>query len=316
MRQAAFRASSLVDLATYPPEARLFERVDQPIVAATFLVGREWPQTATMRVFDQQQKLKATHQIPIDAIRRADESWRIPVAFGQGTINLDDRFAHLPTFRSLEGQGNSDLWAGRELDETRLVDKLVSTGTAAFVKGRMINRHRIVTAPAFFVRDDFIAAAKWIDQPRLVWRDVARSSQERRMIGCMIPGGWIAGNSLHVACFRDNSVRRLSALYGVMMSLVFEFQVRSIVSTGHMSLGAVRRAKIPVLRESDINKLYRMVSGVLKRSQGDDDLEVAVARMYNLNRDDFSAVLDAFPKLSREKRCALLASDLWTRTID
>ena len=75
------------------------------------------------------------------------------------------------------------------------------------------------------------------------------------MIGTIIPAGWVAGNSLHVAYYRDGDPVRLRALYAVLSSLVFEFQVRCRLATGHMSLGIVRSSRVPTLNDGWIRLL-------------------------------------------------------------
>ena len=141
-------------------------------------------------------------------------------------------------------------------------------------------------------------------------RRFAIFEQSRRMIGAVIPPGWVAGNSLHVAHFHGTDLARLHALHGILSSFVFEAQVRLRLTTGHMSLGIVRRAHLPDLTSSVINAVYSAVSKALK-SDGAATLEVAVARAYGLGREDMADLLARFPKIASTEREAILAERLW-----
>ena len=131
------------------------------------------------------------------------------------------------------------------------------------------------------------------------------------MITGLIPSGWIAGNSLHVACYRDGCLRRLHALYAVMSSFVFEFQVRARLSTGHMSLGVVRTAKVPFFSPRLTERLGQLTRHVLHDSEVEPILEAEVAAAYGLGRDQFALILDEFPKLDSRHRNKMLSKSLW-----
>ena len=203
------------------------------------------------------------------------------------------------------------MWAGRELDETRVAQKLCESGTNLFVKGRHITRHNPSKDTEFSVIPEFVPEKPSIKCHRVVWRDVARSSQARRMIVGMIPPNWVAGNSLHVAFFRDDDVFRLKALYAILSSYVFEFQVRTRLSTGHMSLGVVREGRLPNLTPSLVDKLAAVTSKVILDKKQHAKYEVTVAKSYGLSRENFAEIIDAFPKLDPDERIALLNPQLW-----
>jgi hypothetical protein len=135
------------------------------------------------------------------------------------------------------------------------------------------------------------------------------------MIGTVIPAGWVTGNSLHVAHFRDGDPERLRALHGVLSSFAFEYQVRSRLATGHMSLGVVRQAHIPKMGPLQLRTIAAAASQVLadRTPEGEARLEVNVAQAYGLGRDEFAAIVDQFAKLESAERNLLLSKSFWPR---
>ena len=313
IRRKALTANNLVDVASYPSEARLFERVDQPVVALTMRVGGRTSSTGRIRSFDADRLPAGKETISLDPGQLEARGWTIPTGRRSGADELADRFIGLPTLQSFEGEGASDLWLGRELDETRIVEKVTSGSRHPFVKGRMIGRHGVVERPTMSVRSDLCAGFHSAGRPRAVWRDVARATSKRRMIGTVIPAGWIAGNSLHVACYRDGDLRRTTALHALLSSLVVEAQVRNRLTTGHMSLGVVRQTRIPDLDDDLIERLSTLANRVLEGGGvvAEQRLEVAVAKAYGLDRQDMARLLSDFPKLDESERSGLTNSKAW-----
>ena len=182
--------------------------------------------------------------------RRLDEnSFIVPLQFGLTVMRMQAAWQHLPKFNEIESHEADGLWAGRELDETGHKKFLAKTGDYLFMKGRMVKRFGIAESPTRFVGRGGPRIPKSADHHRLVWRDVARPNQKRRMHATIIPPGIVTGNSLNVAYFRDGNLLRLKALLAVMNSLVFEAQVRSRLATAHISLGTVREVHIPHLTD-------------------------------------------------------------------
>lgn len=311
MRKSVLHRTQLIDLAAYPSEARLFARVDQPVVAATFVARPARALNAALRLFDAERREKSSRRLQMSMEELEAADYALPVGFGADTPALLSLFSGMPRFRDLEGEGPTSLWAGRELDETDLSSKLQRSGAHPFVKGRMIMRHGFAEAPMQSVAPEFARVFRSPSYERLVWRDVSRPSQRRRMIGTIIPAGWVAGNSLHVAHFRDGSAERLRALHAVVSSLVFEFQVRCRLATGHMSLGIIRMSKIPPLTSNMVRVLAAAARQVLRNPQSEAILEVKVAQSYGIRRDDFAAILGQFPKLEAADHDRLLAKALW-----
>jgi Alw26I/Eco31I/Esp3I family type II restriction m6 adenine DNA methyltransferase len=309
LRRSAFTRCRLVGMAAYPAEARLFDRVDQPVVSVTMAADGQTGGTARLRLFDAALRKKSVVDIVGDE-KLAARGYSICVGFGAASGDILDLLRPFPKLRDFEGSGGNDLWLGRELDETRLSEKLTSGCEFPFVKGRMVNRHSIVEAPTRSVRAEFANRLESVARPRAVWRDVSRASQKRRMIGTVIPKGWVAGNSLHVGCYWDGNHNRTYALQGILSSLLLEFQVRCRLATGHMSLGVVRDAHVPKLDEQLASRLAEEAKRVAAGSAA-DGLEVLVAHTYGFGREAFARVLESFEKISGEERERLLDKRLW-----
>ena len=150
---------------------------------------------------------------------------------------------HLSPLQRLDdlcGDEPDALWLGREWDETGYQRFTAATGTIPFVKGRAVSRYAVLDSFKEFVSDSSRALPVSVSHARLTWRDVSRRSQVRRMIATLLPAGCVTGNSLHVGYFKDDDTDKLHALLGIINSLPFEFQLRSKLGTGHVSLGSVR----------------------------------------------------------------------------
>ena len=313
MRRKAFGLNRLVDAAVYPAEARLFERVDQPVVALTMRSGGGACGDGRIRSFSSDRVQSGEQLIKLDRQAMEVRGWTIPVGRPSGADELMGKFINLPTLQEWEGEGASDLWLGRELDETRIVEKVTAGDQYPFIKGRMIQRHEVVEAPTMSVRPTLCASFHSANKPRAVWRDVARATSKRRMIGTVIPPGWIAGNSLHVACYRDGDSKRTAALHALLSSFVVEAQVRSRLTTGHMSLGVVRQARVPVLHCGLVERLSPLADRAMNGgcASAEYRLEISVAKAFGFNREDFARLLDDFPKLDHVERQALTNAEVW-----
>lgn len=301
------------DLAFYAAEARLFENVDQ---ASITIVASRTAQDGTAPVLSTYGKDLSKNSLSMssDDWRNLDEgSFIVPLQFGLAVVKLQAAWRHLPKFRDLESQELDGMWAGRELDETGYEEFLSDSGDYLFLKGRMVKRFGIAEPPIRFVSRRGPQIPKSADHYRVAWRDVARPNQKRRMHAAIIPPGIVTGNSLNIAYFRDDNLPRLKALLAVINSLVFEAQVRSRLATSHVSLGSVRDVHIPLLDNgSVVNTLASLAdeadtgdSAVLNR------LEVEVAQLYGLRRDDMAELLRSFAKIEDDEVKELLSMPEW-----
>ena len=313
LRRWIFNNHDVCDIAYYAAEARLFENVDQPSITLTASPGASTSTAPALTAYHRERQKKHVKISARDWRGLVESGFVFPLRFDSGLIQAQSKWNHLHRFIELEGLGAHDLWAGRELDETDHQSFLDKNGDIAFVKGRMVKRFGMAEMPSQFVRRDGPRIPTSATHHRIAWRDVSRPSQKRRMHATIIPPDWVSGNSLGVAYFRDDDLDRLKALLAVMNSLVFEAQVRGRLATAHVSLSTVRQARVPDLSDRKIIK--RLAGLVDKLIAGEEAistvLEVLVAQLYGLSRDEFGLLLGSYDKLTEEEIHTLLSSREW-----
>lgn len=317
LRTWAFSEYCVHDLALYVAEARLFDNVDQPSITFVAAKTAQNGTAPVLSIYDKQLNHRAATLTSKDWAALSNDGFVIPLQFGIELVPVLSRLRRFPKFKSLEGSGAQGLWAGRELDETGHQNYLSSHGKYLFLKGRLIGRYSIVEEPTQYVRADGPRVPPSADHCRLAWRDVARPNQMRRMHTTIIPSGWVTGNSLGVAYFRDGDTNKLAALAAVMNSLIFEAQVRTQLATAHISLGVVRECHIPDL--NDAHLVSRLAMLVSRSLQGDKaamaEIEIEVARAFSLTADDVALIVCSFPKIpDAEKQDLIQRAELQLRS--
>lgn len=313
LRVWLYAEHEVCDVAYYAAEARLFERVDQACVTFVAKPGARTNHAPRVTLYNRERVSQAVRLSPADWEAVQADGFVLPVQFGLGLLHLRAKWKGLLRFHDLENQGGDGLWAGRELDETNHAAFVGRSGKHPFIKGRMVARFGMAEEPKQFVRRDGPKVPNSVAFHRIVWRDVSRPNQKRRLQATVIPPGWVTGNSLHVAYYRDGDLERLHALLGIVNSLVFESQARAYLATGHVSLGVVRRVHVPDLSNKGI---VGLLSEVVKRCisgnpQAQVEAEVRVAEAYGLTRDEFAGVIESFPKLTHEEKAELLDAKHW-----
>lgn len=160
-----------------------------------------------------------------------------------------------------------------------------------FAKGFMVDRYSFENAN-LYLDTNKIKIPKSVNYSKLVWRDVSRSTQSRRIKATLLEPNFIAGNSLGVIYSTNNDWNKLKLLLAIFNSIVFEFQTRNKLVSNHVPVGVIKTIKVPDLVENqDITVL------VEKRMRGievDFELEVLVAKMYGLKKDDFISIAKSF----------------------
>ena len=308
LRRWFFTGFRVTDLAYYPAEARLFQHVDQPAISVVAKHGSSANYSAPVAFYQSNARSFDLSRLLVRRDRLEQNAWVLPLHLGVSGIELLSKFRRWPQLREFESANPPGLWVGRELDETGHHRFLDEAGDFLFIKGRMIRRFGLVEQPSRFVKHDGPripgSASVW----RVAWRDVARPSQKRRMHATIIPPGWVTGNSLSVAYFRDHNRDRLLALLAVMNSLVFEFQVRAHLSTAHLSLGTIRQVRIPDLSDKGVvQRLARIAKRCVRDRKFDTcEFEAVVAEEYGLHANEFRTVLSSFHKIDTVEVHSLL----------
>lgn len=313
LRRWVFEEYVVHDIAYYVAEAKLFDEVDQPSVTLVVSPGVTSHSPTMLVVHDRALRGKEVRFSEQEWHSLRSDGYVFPLQFGPELLGLRSKWDNLPSFADLEGESQDDLWAGRELDETGHRRFLGDKGDYLFVKGRMVSRFRMCEAPSQYVNRDGPRIPSSADHYRLAWRDISRPNQRRRIQAAIVPPGMVTGNSLHVAYFRDDDLERLKALLAVMNSFVFEAQVRMRLATAHVSLGVVRKARVPPLNDRGLTA--ELAQLVARCEKGDEEalttVEVRVAQLYGLSHEDFALLLSAFEKVEEEEKRALLTSPAW-----
>ena len=178
----------------------------------------------------------------------------------------------------------------REIDETRINEKITNDGDIRFIKGYMINQFH------FEVEEKYISSTiklpesvyKW----KIVWRDVSRNTQARRIKATIIPPGFIAGNSLGVIYSEDNNQTILKFLLGIINSFTFEFLARQRLVSNHVPAGILRKIAVPQFAPN--NKLTMLVEQQLTGKDVTSQIEVCVAKLYSISLDTLKKILSTY----------------------
>lgn len=308
LREAVLTSHCLHSVCYYPAESKLYGGADVASIAIAMEVGARPAASVAIANFKPATRTFDEARIELDhgALRGVD--YVMPVSFGANALSILNRLAQqFPSWRHLESTCPGALWAGREIDETGVTECLGPPRKHAplFVKGRMIGRYETVEEPS-----QALIKSGWTPPSssrfrRIGWRDVSRPSQKRRMIATLIEPGWVAGNSLGVAFFRDLAEAPLLSLLGVMNSLAFEFQLRAHLATGHVSLSSLRKVAVPSMATlKGDRRLPKLVAAALH--SGDSSafaVDAYVAKvMYGLTLSEYETIISAFDLLTKSER--------------
>jgi Alw26I/Eco31I/Esp3I family type II restriction m6 adenine DNA methyltransferase len=313
LRKYMFENCIIFDISFYPAEVKLFKNADTSCSNIVFMKTEveSSKSEVCLSLFDKNVTLKVQDTINITSRYFKKNGYVIPISLGPSGLKLLEKFNYkFNQWGTLENNSIERLWAGREMDETRSQDWLGKGGSGpSFIKGKMINRFKIKETPS-----QNILKKNWIPpassgHEKIVWRDVSRPNQKRRIIATIIPQDIIAGNSLGVCYYKDKDKSALRILLGIMNSLCFEFQLRAHLATGHISLSSIRKVCVP--DRAQFYKYSFIENQVEKALEGDllaeFKIEAYVARIvYELTIDEYCLLLKTFEKLSEEEKIHLV----------
>lgn len=302
LRRWMFGNFDLRKIDHYPAEVKAFDGVDQACVILE--IARCEPENGLAPVitrYDRNRLVTGSQKTSLSSMDLDALSYRIPSELELGELSLLLKFSCFPKLSSFLTANGGDLWLGRELDETGHKSFTSDSGKIPFLKGRNIGRYRKLEDASLFLLPGSKTLPQSWGKDRIAWRDVSRRSQTRRMITTIIPGGNVTGNSLHVGYFTDESRTRLKALLGIMNSLAFEFQLRSHLGTGHVSLGSVREIRVPDLHDQEaVERIAILVTRALGGDRSAEaDIEREVASLYGLSHPELMVLANHFPGLDR-----------------
>lgn len=291
---------TLHSAAYYPAEAKLYGAADVASIAVALTVRGEPAHSLTVGSHDTAtcRLEQSSIRLDLEALRKVD--FVMPISFGARSLALINELAQrFPTWLDLESNAPDSLWAGREIDETGIARWLQPRrgDGPLFIKGRMIGRYATVDVPSQSVEKPGWSPPPSTRARRIAWRDVSRPSQKRRMIATLIEAGCVAGNSLGVAYFKDNSETPLLALLGLMNSTCFEFQLRAHLATGHVSLSSLRKVAVPSLVQlRQESRLALLVDEAISSADGiASKVDAYVAKnVYRLTEAEYETILNGF----------------------
>ena len=166
-------------------------------------------------------------------------------------------------------------------------------------KGYMVDRYSFV-GDGLFLNENIVQAPDSTNMYKIVWRDVSRDSQVRRIKATLLPPGYICGNSLGVIYGKEDALPYMKMLLAIMNSLIYEFQARSLLVSNHVSAGVVKQIHVPEPIIDD--EIIRLVDSQLAGNNVERELEVRTALLYNLSSDEYESVVSSFGITDEEKQ--------------
>lgn len=260
---------------SFPSESRLFNGVDQDFVTVAGTAGKRTERPFRLVQHScEEQSVEVISQCEVDIPSIVESGYAISLRRSSSLGSFISAITEFPTFARLEAEVGELFKLGRELDETRIAERLAEEGTVTFVKGREIARYGLLPESTWFLRPE-VKVPRTVSEEKVVWRDVAQQSSQRRVIATLLPSGACTGNSLNIAAPVKADAIQLRALLAVFNSLTFEAQVRSIIATNHVSVGAVRKLKMPKdWSASRVNPIAELVDRMIKKPSIETQAEI------------------------------------------
>lgn len=296
-----FENFKVVNVSYYPAELKLYGIAD--ISSITMVVkGGETDQNINVRIYEDKKsyKQKKIEKAVFEYIRR--NGYSIPLKTGIEAIPIIMYLEQLPSM--MDYCAECGLSFTRELDETRFQEKIIDTGRIEFAKGYMVDRY-VFHGEGLFLNEEIVTPPPSAFCHKLVWRDVSRDSQVRRVKATLLPPGFICGNSLGVIFCSEENLPKLKMLLVIMNSLIFEYQARSMLVSNHVAAGIVKQIHVPI-PDVDTN-IIELVDRQLNGENVELLLELAAANLYGIAPDDYRAIVESFA-LSQESKDYLIQS--------
>ena len=254
LREIAFGNLYLRSLHYYPAEMKLFAGADQ---AAIYVVLAHGCAEAPGKVVSHAYGSFKSYETSADFWTFvANNGWAVPLGYSEEELALIKKLSKSPMLGSFK-----EIKLGREVDETRIAERLCEDSPYRFVKGFMITCYDLSDEEKWYYDPAKASVPPSADAEKVVWRDVSRVSQKKRVQATLLPPGHVAGNSLGVAICADRSLLR--SFLGVLNSSVFEFVARSMLTTNHVSAGTLKRMPFPHLDSVLASRISVEVDAIL-----------------------------------------------------
>lgn len=299
LRQAFLMESRLREVAFYPAEMRAFEGAD--VDSATIVATKAPPAGQAFKLHQVDRFSQESTQGDIHLTMRwlTEHDWAVPVTVPPAALQVIESLADLPRLGDAHLEGKP-FRLGRELDESGHRQWTATHGRVPFVKGRDIDFMQ-VSDPSLFLSDPARAGS----QPsrgfsRVIWRDVTRPSQPRRLVPAVLEPGPVTGNSVGVGWLpTEQSHTWAAATAGLMASVISETQARALLATNHMSKSVVAKLRLPTDWTRHSTRLEALSESVRAQEPAAlIHLEVAVSRLFQLELEEWNAMADAVPGVS------------------
>ena len=294
LRKWIFENYTIKKIDYYPSELKLYDSADVSSITVVVTRGETVKPFEIACFCGEKNNEICLSKKDLDFIRKNEYS--IPLETGFNTIHVLEKLQHF--ISTEEFCNHNSMVFTRELDETRISEKVKTEGKILFAKGYMVNRYSY-TSDDLYIDEKKVSIPKTVSDWKLVWRDVSRNSQKRRMKCTLLPPNHMAGNSLGVIALEDeNKMPEFKYLLAIMNSMVYEFQARRMLVSNHVSSGVVKKIRVP---NGNVELIAQMVDQVIAGHQSEFELEVLAAISYGLSQDDFMELISTYQFEKSEK---------------
>lgn len=288
LRNWIFENYRIINISYYPAELKLYGSADISSVTAV-VKGGITGQSLDVRIYSEKNIYQSTkiEKAVFEYIRR--NNYSLPLQTGINAIPIMMYLEKLPT--TISFCDSTKLSFTRELDETRVKEKLLPNGKIEFAKGYMVDRYSF-TGDSLFLNEDLAVAPISSYTHKVVWRDVSRDSQTRRIKATLLPPGFICGNSLGVIYGSSDSLPYLKMLLAIMNSMIFEYQARGMLVSNHVSAGIIKQIHVP--NPVIIPEIVDMVDRQLQGEDMEMMLELEIAKLYGISSNEYEIIINSF----------------------
>ena len=286
LRTTIFSKYALGNTRYYSAELKMFSGADQACVSC--VLSRTEPETRP-KVYSYTQCGSCSFDFSPDVMRYSkDNGFIIPLGYSEEQLSVILKLYESPKLSDL---GSVKL--GREVDETRISERLCESSNYRFFKGFMIDCYSTSNKPehVWYYDNSIAEIPDSANKEKVVWRDISRVSQTKRIRATLLPRFCVAGNSLGVAT-AENPID-LRVFLGVLNSSIFEFLAKTVMTTNHVSAGTLKRIPFPAIKDEEAKTVSHLVDKLL--SNPDDEelrlmVDCIVGKAYQLDNSQYKIV--------------------------